>query len=340
MLPALRRRYPDASIEVLAGPWNRMVFEEMREVDRVHVSRVNRFARRGRFGWILSTFAWGIRLRRRKIDLGIDVRGEFPHTIILWLSGARRRLGWACGGGGFLLTERVVYVPDRPEVESRLALLAALGIRPAHGQTWRPGFSPSEMSRRGVSERLSGLSRGAAATGPRIVLHVGAGTQAKAWPAEHWRSLAVRLVKRLGAQIILVGGPADRAVAGFVLHGIPRLAVADWTGQLTVVELAAVLEQADLMIGADSGPAHVAAAVDTPVITLFSGTNSPAQWQPSGSEVTVLRHAVPCSPCHRQKCPFEDHPCMAGLAPERVAAMIGARLRELSPTKRTQPCAA
>jgi len=103
ILPVLRKRYPKASIEVLAGPWNREVFETLPEVDRVHVSRANRFARGGlvRLAWIPATFWWGLILRRRKVELGIDVRGEFPAALILWLCGARRRLGWNCGGGGF-----------------------------------------------------------------------------------------------------------------------------------------------------------------------------------------------------------------------------------------------
>ena len=104
MLPPLRRRYPRATIEVLASPWNRDVFENAPEVDRVHISRTNRFARHGRLGWPLAAVWDGLWLRRRRYDLAIDVRGEFPLALILWLSGARYRLGWNCGGGGFLLS--------------------------------------------------------------------------------------------------------------------------------------------------------------------------------------------------------------------------------------------
>ena len=117
MFPALRKRYPNASIEVLTSPSGREVFEAVDEIDHVFVSRVNRLARSGRLGWIFATLWRGLRLRRRGIDLGIDVRGEFPHAVILWLSGARRRLGWNSGGGGFLLTDSPRFVVDRPEVE-------------------------------------------------------------------------------------------------------------------------------------------------------------------------------------------------------------------------------
>jgi lipopolysaccharide heptosyltransferase II len=321
MLPALRRRYPAASIEMLVGEWNRELFEAVPEVDRVHVSRVNRFARGNRFGWLLATLWWGWKLRSRKVDLAIDVRGEFPLALVLWLCGARRRLGWDAGGGGFLLTDSPRYVPNRPEAESRLALLAELGIRP-DDEPWRPVVQPSEEARRRAGQWWDYLREKTPANGPRIVIHVGAGTEAKRWPAEHWRELLGWMIVQLRAQVVLVGSKADRIIARHILGPQPCEGVADWTGQLCLVELAAVLERADLMVGADSGPAHLAAAVGAPVVALFSGTNNPRQWQPSGESVCVVRHEVSCSPCHREQCPLADHPCMAELRPEQVAKAV------------------
>ena len=323
MFPALRRRYARASIEVLAGPWNREVFEAIPEVNRVHVCRVNRFARKSRAGWIASTLWWGLWLRRRHVDLGVDVRGEFPHAVILWLSGARRRLGWDSGGGGFLLTHTPRFAPDRPEVESRLALLAELGIELGEAdERPRPVFRPSDEARRRVAEWLAAPEDAHGLNGPRIVLHVGAGTPAKRWPVEHWRALVGRLVHRLGARVVLVGDAGDRTIARAILGPRPRPHVVDGTGRLSVVELAALLEQADLFAGADSGPAHLAAAVGTPTVVLFSGTNNPRQWRPWGEHVSVVRYAVECSPCHRRSCPWREHPCMRRLSPRQVAEAI------------------
>ena len=336
MLPVLREQYPHAAIEVLAGAWNREVFEALPEVSRVHVSRVNRFARGGlaRFAWVPATFWWGLALRRRRVDLGVDVRGEFPVALILWLCGARRRLGWDCGGGGFLLTDCPEFVADRPEVESRTALLAALGISPAKAVRLRPSFRPDGAARRRIARRLAEFAAAEPAAGPRVVLHVGAGTPAKTWPVEHWRELLGRIIVGHGARVILVGSRQDRNVADEILGGppirwgmshVPPMGwpgVADWTGRLSIVELAALLERADVLVGADSGPAHLAAAVGTPVVALFSGTNGPRQWQPCSEQVTVVRHPVDCSPCHRERCPRAGHPCMRLLRPRQVAAAV------------------
>jgi len=325
-LAGLRWRFPQASIEVLAAPWNRELFEAMPEVDRVHVSHRNRFAQCGWLGWVCGTVWWGLFLRRRRPDLAIDVRGEFPTALIAWLSGAARRLGWTCGGGGFLLTDSPAWAPDRHEADSRLALLAALGVsEPELARFRQPRFEPSDDARREVRELLSGLP-GRGEERPLVVLHVGAGTTAKRWPVEHWRGLVRRLLGTLDAQLVLVGGPGERIIARNILGPHPQPGVADWTDRLDVPLLAALLEQADLVVGADSGPAHLAAAVGTPAVVLFSGTNHARQWQPCGEQVTVLARPVPCSPCHRRECPVGEHPCMAGIEPEEVARAVEAAL--------------
>jgi heptosyltransferase-2 len=314
MLPLLRRRWPMARIEVLASSSNRAVFESLSEVDRVHVAPVNRFARRWwlRLAWLPALVAWGLRLRRLGVDLAIDARGEFPLALLCWLSGARVRVGWNCGGGGFLLTHSARYVPDRPEIASRLALLAELGIRPAAGESWYRRFRPSPEARQRIAARRSEIQ-----SGPLVVVHVGAGTPAKQWPPEKWRAVIAGLRGRCGARVVLVGGAAERSIAAAIRDGWSSLAV-DWTGQLDLEELAALIEQADLFLGADSGPAHLAAAVGTPVVVLFSGTNQPEQWQPRGSRVVVVRQAVACSPCHRRACALSEHPCMTALDPTAV----------------------
>ena len=392
MLPALRQRYPAASFEVLAGPWNRAVFEAAPEVDRVHVSQINRFARGHvtRFAWIAAMLWWGLRLRRRNIDLGIDVRGDFPLAIVLWLCGARRRLGWNCGGGRFLLTDSADYVLDRPEVDSRWALLDKLGIQPSAVTDRRPRFAISGEALRSISQRMervaptlfrnmrchffhsvgkvSGLRsnkrppsgflpwlrhpdtlakessqiakpsaqecpghpaqlaeghvRNDSTAQPLVAMHVGAGSRAKQWPVEHWRELLGRLIVSCGAHVVLIGGDKDRAIAQKILGERPWPGVVDWTGSLSIAESAALLERADVLVGADSGPAHLAAAVDAPVVVLFSGTNNQQQWQPYGRQVTVVRRPVECSPCHRQRCPLPTHPCMRELQPARVAAAV------------------
>jgi heptosyltransferase-2 len=149
---------------------------------------------------------------------------------------------------------------------------------------------------------------------PLLAAHLGAGTTAKRWPPAHWKVLIARFLDD-GWRVVVIGGPEDADAAG-VLPRHPRLR--DWTGRMTVPETTAFLERADLFLGADSGPSHLAACAGTPSVVLFSGTNRPAQWRPWSRRSLVLRHDVDCRPCHHKVCPLADHPCMTGLHPDRV----------------------
>jgi ADP-heptose:LPS heptosyltransferase len=374
IFPRLRDSYPGASIEVLASPSNREVFEADPDVDRVHLADRNWFERRpGRRALGSAVWKLGRSLREHGYDLGIDVRGDILTVFVLALAGIPRRLGWAMGGGGFLLTDVARWVPGRHEVESRQALLDRLGLpddvaprvrvhatdrdraRVAHKlrDAWpgrssrvpalastavvaRPGSGPSWRSARQNEanswDEPDALHAGRfGALAPLLAVHLGAGAAAKRWPARHWRDLIARFLED-GWRVVLVGGPEDVEVASTIE---PHAQLRDWTGRLAVAETAAFLERADLFIGSDSGPAHLAASASTASVILFSGTNRPGQWRPWSRRALVLRHKVSCRPCHHKACPLADHPCMAGLGPDRVyraARRWWARLhREESP---------
>jgi heptosyltransferase-2 len=149
---------------------------------------------------------------------------------------------------------------------------------------------------------------------PLLAVHLGAGTAAKRWPARSWKVLVDRFLDS-GWRVIVVGGIEDLPLST-VLEPHDRLR--DWTGTLSVTKTTALLERADLFIGADSGPAHLAASAGTLSVILFSGTNQRRQWRPWSRHALTLRRRVPCQPCHQKVCPLADHPCMSGLDPDRV----------------------
>jgi len=377
LFPRLRAAYPEAQIDVLASPSNRELFEADPHVDHVVLAARNWFERRPG-GWALGSAVWslGRSLRRAGYDLGIDVRGDVLTVLVLALAGIPRRVGWAMGGGGFLLTDLAPWVPGRHEVDARLALLETLEI-PADGEAhvvvhvtdldrvrvggWLNEAWPEREERGGARNRLvepsrqralagklpvspearnvplakaaRGASRAAEsilasssssewpragwldASAPLLAVHLGAGTAAKRWPARHWADLVARFLAD-GWRVVVVGGPDD-AEASRALW--PHEDLQDWSGRhLRVTETAALLERADLFIGADSGPAHLAACAGLPSVILFSGTNQMRQWRPWSRRSLVLRNRVPCRPCHHRVCPLADHPCMTGLDPDRV----------------------
>lgn len=325
MLRALRERFPKASIDVLASHSNREIFETCPHVRRVHVSKGNWLSRepstRSYFG---AAFGLARGMRPFRYDLGIDPRGDFLVALLLWLANIPRRLGWACGGGGFLLTDVASWEPSRHEVESRRALVEPLGIRAACTQ---PELFPSWADRYHVRESLAAVPD---LLLPLMVVHVGAGTKAKRWPMNHLAELIERLVRELVGSVILVGDSSDQELGRTLARACPP--AIDWTGSLTLMQMAALFGEADLFIGNDSGPAHIAAAMGAPSVVLFSGTNCVECWRPVGTEVHVLRRSVPCSPCHLKECPVARHPCMSEISPAEVFEV--ARQIVKDPTKR------
>ncbi len=156
----------------------------------------------------------------------------------------------------------------------------------------------------------------------RVVCHVGAGTPAKQWPWEYWLELVAWLLEEQGAEVHLVGGCEDRERAWQLQKQLKHPArLHNHTGGLSWSELAELLDEAELCIGADSAVAHLAAAVGCPVVALFSRTNQVRQWRPWGRGV-VLQGQVPCGPCHREQCPVAGHPCMAWLTPAVVQVAV------------------
>ena len=340
MIRTLRERFPRAAIDVLAALWNADVFRGNPALRNVLVSECNWQARQpGRRAYLSEVLRQSRRLRRFGYDLGIDPRGDFLVACLLWLAGIPRRLGWDCGGGDFLLTDVVRWDAARHEAESRLALVEPLGVA---RNSVRTELFPTWADSYAVRESLASLGECHA---PIIVLHVGAGTAAKQWPISHFRQLIERLTRELDGTVILVGAAGERCRVRQLAGATPR--VVDWTGRLTLLQLAALAAEADLFIGGDSGPAHVAAAMGTPSVVLFSGTNRAECWRPVGDSVVILRSPVPCSPCHLKQCSVPGHPCMAGILPWEVieaarsllppASSGAAARRELADTTAKRP---
>ena len=149
---------------------------------------------------------------------------------------------------------------------------------------------------------------------------------ARRWEPAKWAAVADALTERHAAQVILVGTPADGADSvRTAMHGLAT----NLAGRTSLPQLAALLDQCDLFLGADSGVMHLAAAMGVPVVALFGPSNHLAwgPWTPAGRS-TVVRLGVHCSPCSyvshnvglRDGCWHRS--CMADLQPEQVLAAI------------------
>jgi ADP-heptose:LPS heptosyltransferase len=210
---------------------------------------------------------------------------------------------------GSLLDLRHRVRDDLHEVQRALSLARAAGAQPAPGDDDALAI---------VRPRAESIARPFA--GGYVVVHPGASVPARAWPAGHHRDLVDALVAA-GRRVVVTGGPSERGLTRRVA-GAPRPGVCDLGGRTSFAELAEVLAGAECVVVGNTGPAHLAAAVGTPVVSLFAPTIPAVRWHPWRVAHELLRMDVPCAGCRARECPVEGHPCMSGVGVAEVLAAV------------------
>ena len=153
-----------------------------------------------------------------------------------------------------------------------------------------------------------------------ITMHVGAKRPLNRWMPERYAAVADALHAQYGVRTVLTGTPGDRELVDQVTQAMHSAPV-NLCGQLTLQELAALLERSRLYVGNDTGPMHISAAVGTPAVSIFSARDFPVQWYPYGPGHVVLRRDVPCSPCLKEVC-HEKLACLDRIASDDVLAAV------------------
>jgi ADP-heptose:LPS heptosyltransferase len=219
-------------------------------------------------------------------------QSALPLALLLRLAGVARVAAISEDYPGSLLDVR--HRPDDGlhEVERALSLAAAAGYE----------LPPDDDGRLAV--------RGASAVPPLgppyVVVHPCTSVPARAWPPERHAALVAALAAQ-GRRVVVTGAPGERALTAAVAgrHGL------DLGGQTTLGELAGILAGAEAVVAGNTGPAHLAAAVETPVVSLFAPTVPAERWRPWGVPVELLGdQAAPCAGSRATECPVPGHPCL------------------------------
>jgi lipopolysaccharide heptosyltransferase I len=211
------------------------------------------------------------RLARGRFDVAIDLQGLLKSGILAAATRAPLRIGFAARWGreplSALFTNRRVTPPPsaRHVIEQYLALLAPLGITERRMEFTLPVTPAAETI---IDEWLAG-----AGLKPRrrlVVLNPGAGRPDKRWPLTHYTELARRLVQDAGAHVVVTWGPGEEAAARAIAGGAPATAAPP----TDLTTLPALLRRASVMVAADTGPLHMAAALGTPCVGLYGPTSA------------------------------------------------------------------
>ena len=207
---------------------------------------------------------------------------------------------------GSLLDLRHRVADGLPESERNLSLAGAAG------------FLADEMGARlAVRQPLPDVTA-RVGTEPYVVFHPGAAVPARRPTATHSRAIVAALLSA-GHRVVVTGSADEATLTGFVAGGEAN----DLGGRLSIAELAAVLERADVVVAPNTGPAHLAAAVGTPVVSLFAPVVSASQWAPYGVPRVVLGdQQAPCRDTRMRTCTIPGHPCLTSISPSEVVAAV------------------
>ena len=256
------------------------------------------------------------------IIFNVFSQSPLPAALYGYLAGIPLRAAFCHESPYQLLTD---WIPDpepgtfiRHEVARHLALVEALGYLP---RDERLTVAVDPAARSAVRRRLRSVPR------PFLVLHPGASAPSRRYPADKFGHV-IRALHAKGLTAVLTGSADERALvrdvasaAGCALH--------DFSGELSLSELIALIAEAPLLLTNNTGPAHIAAAVGTPVVDLYALTNP--QHTPWRVPSRVLFHEVPCRNCFKSICPLEHHACLTRVSEESVTAACLELLQEQSP---------
>jgi ADP-heptose:LPS heptosyltransferase len=256
-----------------------------------------------------------VRLRRKRLHTALVLtsfhQSPLPLALLLRLAGVPRVVAASEDYPGSLLDQRVPLGDDLHEAQRAAAIAEAAGF-PASGThlSVRPDLPDAT--------KLVGRGR-------YVVVHPGADAPARSWPAVNARA-AVSALARAGHRVVVTGGPDERALTARVAgsHAL------DLGGRTDLPQLAAVLAGAEVVVVGNTGPAHLAAAVATPVVSLFAPVVPVARWAPHGIPVVLLgdQHQA-CTGSRWRVCQIPGHPCLSSVTPDDVLAAVN-RLAQVS----------
>lgn len=308
LAPAIRSlkiAFPNVSVEVLAERRNFAIFKLCTGVDRIFCYDRPREL---------------LTVLRRSYDVVIDTEQWYRlSAVVTRLVRSRMKVGFATNERCRMFTHPVPYSQDCYEAKSFFRLLEPLGIA---GDATPAGeiLQVSHDARQQVDMLLK-----SALQQPILALFPSASIPEKRWGLDKFCKLVAWCVSH-GLQVVILGGKHDRVLGEQIAAGQKVLNLA---GLTSLVESAAVLERAAVVVSGDSGVLHLASSLGRPTVSLFGPSNA-NKWAPPGPGHIVLNRNLSCSPCTRfgnmPRCPI-DVRCLQEITIEEVTAAVGTLLR-------------
>jgi heptosyltransferase-2 len=323
-LRAVRKKFPDARIAIVARPYVADVYRDQRICDEFIP-----YDAKGEHHGVRGRERLAAQLRVNRFEVALLLQNAFEAAWLAWRAGIPERIGYARDGRSPLLT-KAIKVPKTGEIPSHekfyyLELLHRAGWIDQLQDEPLITLHVSDLARRRAAQIL--LNEGSSPNAIRIAVGAGASYgSAKCWPPRRFARVLNEIHLQADSDIILFGTPTEAAVSDVIAADLRRAPI-DLTGKTSIADLPALLSQCQIFLGNDSGAMHVAAAVGLPVVAIF-GPTDPFGTAPVTPRSTIVQQTPFCSPCFLRRCPI-DHRCMTAVTPEMVHAAMLAQLGNL-----------
>jgi lipopolysaccharide heptosyltransferase II len=316
---AVRESAADRTITLLTSPSGAAVARLVPVIDDVLVYEAPWLKATGRRLDAEADIAMIDELRARAFDAAIVFtvfsQSALPAAMLCYLADIPLRLAHARENPYQMLS---TWIPDpepaagiRHEVERQLALVETVGC---HTTNTVLALRVPADARRRVQLLLESLSLGAGR--PWVLVHPGATAASRRYPPDRFGAAVRQIARATGAAALVTGDGSERELVAEVCRTAGGL-VHPLAGCLSLADMAALVDAAPLLITNNTGPAHIAAALGTPVVDLYALTNP--QHTPWQVPSRVLSHDVPCRNCFKSVCPAGHHACLLGISAGDVA---------------------
>lgn len=310
-IAAIREYFPHAEISMLANGLVSQLFAHHRGIDKIIT-----FDRNGLHGGIFGRLRLAAELRKYNFDLVIILPNSFDSALVPWLAGIPSRMGVCLDGRTLLLNKRcniVKGVSGEHEVAYYLNLVKCFDIS---GSCIDPFLCVAPQEEEDVATLLQ--AHGVRADDFVLGINPGASYgSAKRWYPDRFAQVARRLASEWSAKIVVFGGPGEIEIAVDIENSLEG-SVLNLAGKTSVRELMALIKRCNFFISNDSGPMHIAAAFDVPLVAIFGSTDHRGT-APYSKNSVVVRKSVECAPCKLRECP-KDHSCMTSITAEDVVS--------------------
>ena len=255
----------------------------------------------------------------QNFDLVFSLHRSFRTSLMLYLSRIPVRIGFSDSAGSFFYTDTVKRDMTAHDVKRNLSILNGAGIKEDDISdellvTYSDADKKSLEEKMGARESLTEKHESA------IVVSPGSVWATKRYPHESYAEV-IKMLKADGRfDIVLSGGKDDIAIADEIVK-LAGGGIINLTGKTTLKELAALLDSAALMITNDSGPLHIAASFNTPIVAIFGATTTNLGFAPYNKNSVVVEKELDCRPCGKHggmKCPITTFDCMKLIQPEEA----------------------